>query len=300
MRQVKYQLQTFFLFDYAGVEKNLAEMAAKGWQIEKIGTLFWKYRRIEPADMTYSVTYVSNTSDFNPKPTEEQLQLEEYCEVAGWRKVCDWNKMNIYCTDVKNPVPIETDEELRLELIKKSMGKAFLPGNYILLAMMLFYALSSAFFLFSSNEGINLKYSHDLSWLIVFIFCVWGLFLQTSTLVLYYNWQSKSRKLIENGGACYTSNFYYNFNAITFYITIGLLLIIVAFYGYFIDSILVIRFSLYIIAYALIILGMRGTTSLLRKLGAPKGVNIAVTLLVDVILAIILIGGLSYLTFMGL
>lgn len=300
MRQVKYQLQTFFLFDYSGVENNLAKMAAKGWQIEKIGTLFWKYRRIEPADLTYSVTYVSNTSDFNPKPTEEQLQLEEYCEVAGWRKVCDWNKMNIYCTDVKNPVPIETDEELRLELIQKSMKKAYLPGNYILLALFILYTLSNGFWLWGSNDGANLANASDLALFVAFTFSLWGIFLQISTLIFYYTWVSKSRKSIENGGACYTSNIYYMFNVVTFYITVGLLLVDVAVLGFCVNSKLVVSFSLYAIAYSLIILGMKVTTSLLRKLGAPKGVNIAVTLLVDVILAIILIGGLSYLTFIGL
>lgn len=35
MKNTKYQLQNFLLFDYAGVEKCLDEMARKGWKLEK-------------------------------------------------------------------------------------------------------------------------------------------------------------------------------------------------------------------------------------------------------------------------
>ena len=53
----KYRLENFVLFDCVGLERHLAEMAAKGLQLESIGRLVWKYRVTEPKKLTYSVTY---------------------------------------------------------------------------------------------------------------------------------------------------------------------------------------------------------------------------------------------------
>ena len=41
MRDVKYRLETFTLYDYRGVERHLEAMEAKGWRLEKTGNL-WK------------------------------------------------------------------------------------------------------------------------------------------------------------------------------------------------------------------------------------------------------------------
>ena len=85
-KDVKRRLETFLLFDYRGVEKHLSKMAQNGWKLEEVGRYSWKYRRIEPADLKYAVTYVPDASDLNPEPTDNQLTLEEYCAEAGWEK----------------------------------------------------------------------------------------------------------------------------------------------------------------------------------------------------------------------
>ena len=138
MRDTRYRWNTFQLYDYRGVEDHLSAMAAKGWRLEKAGNTFWKYRRAEPAQVRYAVTYSDSASQFNPEPTEDQLSLAELCAAAGWEKVCDWFQMQIFSTEDPAAVPLETDEALRLEGIHRSMKKNFLPGNIVLLLLLLF------------------------------------------------------------------------------------------------------------------------------------------------------------------
>ena len=85
MREFKYQMSIYNLFDYTGVERHLEKMAAKGWRFTSIGNFFWVYRRTEPAKVKYSVTYVPEASQFDPEPLEKQKDIEAYCEEAGWK-----------------------------------------------------------------------------------------------------------------------------------------------------------------------------------------------------------------------
>ncbi len=73
MINVKYRTEYFSRYDYRGVEEHLSAMAAKGWQIEDMERIFWKYRRIEPKKMTYAVTYLLEASEFNNKMSEKSL-----------------------------------------------------------------------------------------------------------------------------------------------------------------------------------------------------------------------------------
>ena len=56
MRKTKYRLEPFQLYDYSGIEEHLTKMARKGWILETVGALAWKYRRIEPQELEFSIT----------------------------------------------------------------------------------------------------------------------------------------------------------------------------------------------------------------------------------------------------
>ena len=140
MRDIRYLWEDYQIFDYAGVEKHLSDMAARGWRLEKTGAMFWKYRRMKPAKVTYAVTYIHNASDLNPQPTQEQQILDEYCQEAGWKKVADWSKMQIFSSEEADPIPIETDEATRLEVIRRCTGMQIWPVNIALLLMFLLEA----------------------------------------------------------------------------------------------------------------------------------------------------------------
>ena len=49
MRERKRELSgSYQPFDYRGVEEHLADMAAKGWRLERVGSYFWTYRGRSP------------------------------------------------------------------------------------------------------------------------------------------------------------------------------------------------------------------------------------------------------------
>ena len=155
MGEYKYQLASFVLFDYMGVEAYLEKMAAKGWRFDQIGSFAWRFRRAEPARVKYSVTYVPEASEFDPEPLEKQKEMEEYCEAAGWEKAGSWMQMQIFCSETPEAVPIETDELLRLEIIKKSMKKNFLFSHLLLLLVFLMNAFTQ--FQIASGNGNPLR-----------------------------------------------------------------------------------------------------------------------------------------------
>ncbi len=295
MKQVKYQWNTLCLYDYRAVEEHLAAMAAKGWRLEKAGNTLWKYRWADPANLRYAVTYNAGASPFNPGPTEGQESLAELCAAAGWEKVCDWFQMQIFSTEDLRAVPLETDEALRLQNIHRSMKKNFLPSNLVLLLISLWmssslvYSLVSGnlFRLFSSNAHL---FSGSMFLLVTL--------LEIYTLFHYYRWRKRSRRSIEDGGTCVPINTraYRRRNtgglalagALTaIYLTLEVLS------GW---TKMVLFYTLYLALLLLIMFLVRRTTAALRKWKASKGVNMAVTLAVDVVLAFALMGGLVYAT----
>jgi len=48
-RQKKQEINLYAYYDHAGIVRHLEDMARQGWQLEKAGSVFWTYRRGEPA-----------------------------------------------------------------------------------------------------------------------------------------------------------------------------------------------------------------------------------------------------------
>lgn len=48
MNHKKRRIELYSFYDHTGIKKHLQEMARKGWMIERISNLGWKYRKIPP------------------------------------------------------------------------------------------------------------------------------------------------------------------------------------------------------------------------------------------------------------
>ena len=146
--KIKREIPNYLPFDYEAVEAHLEKMAAKGWRLVNAGTNVWKYRQAEPARVKYAVTYAADASVYDSEPTESQKTLADFCARGGWVKVSDWAQVQIFCSEEEKPVPIETDEEIRLEVIKSAMKKNFIPSNVVLTIIMAFnlWRVASVFF----------------------------------------------------------------------------------------------------------------------------------------------------------
>lgn len=292
MKNTKYRRENLCIYDYRGVEEHLSAMAAGGWQLESIGVWLWKYRRAEPAKVRYAVTYSDDASQFNPGPTEGQQSLAELCEAAGWEKVCDWFQMQIFRTEDPGAVPLETDESIRLEGIHRSMRKNFLPSNIVLLIVGLLFSYSFLGTLFVKPLRIferNGKFLTGPLFVLVVI-------LEIYTLFHYYRWRRKSLRSVAEGGPCAPINT----KAYQLLNRAGLVLVGVIVAAYLLMEFfsgnrnIVLFYVVYVSTFVLLVFLLRRTTALLRKLNVSKWTNILGTLLADVVLVAIMIGGLTY------
>ena len=133
MRQTKRVVTQFCFYDRTGIQKMLERQAAKGWMLESIGQLGWKYRRMEPKELRFAVTYYPKASMFDPYPTVGEELYREFIGHSGWQFVTTNAQLQIFCTDAEDPVPIETDPVVELQNIHKAVKKSFLPGYFLML-----------------------------------------------------------------------------------------------------------------------------------------------------------------------
>ena len=292
MKNATYRRNPYCLYDYRGVEEHLSTMAAQGWRLEKAGTTFWKYRRADPANLRYAVTYSDSASQYNPGPTEDQRFLADLCAAAGWTKVSDWFQMQIFSTEDPDAVPLETDEALRLENIHRSMKKNFIPVNTVLLFLMLF--LSRDFLLALATGNLYKLLSRNTVLLIGPLALALVAF-QLYTLCAYFLWRRRSLRSVAEGGVCLPAGRGYRRGNLA----MGILLLTLAPAYLLLELGLgnggaALYFVLYMVLFRLIHLVVLKTTSLLRKRQVSKTANIAWTLAVDAVLCAALLGGLLY------
>lgn len=93
MSTVKRTLVNVSFYDPEAIQRKLEQMAARGWMLQKVGNLFWTYTKIPPQKLRFAVTYFPGASEFDPKPSEKQLEKEELCAQDGWRLVLRWDAM---------------------------------------------------------------------------------------------------------------------------------------------------------------------------------------------------------------
>ena len=66
MQAKRWELNLYSFYDHTGMERHLEKMAAKGWLLESIGTTLWRYRRIEPQRLRFSVAYYPDATESDP------------------------------------------------------------------------------------------------------------------------------------------------------------------------------------------------------------------------------------------
>mgnify|MGYP000144803059 CR=1 FL=1 len=199
----KRRLVWYLPWDGTYAERHLEKMARKGWRLENAGNPFWIYRRAEPANLRYAITYFPTASVFDSGPTGDQMTYADYCAAAGWEMVSAYGPLQIFVNDRPNPVPIETDEREKLAAIHGAMKKMLLLPDGALAAVWLvnllmrlnprsYYSILSTF---SSNQQLLLLLAIALL-----------LLLSLGMMGDYLVWYLRSRRAVERGGACLPSH----------------------------------------------------------------------------------------------
>ncbi|MDE6107132.1 MAG: DUF2812 domain-containing protein, partial [Oscillospiraceae bacterium] len=182
-------------YDRLGMEEHFRKMAEKGWLIDKIDRLGWRYRRIEPQKLAFSVCYFPTASQFDPGPSEEQETFYDFCEHTGWVLAASSAQLQIFYNERPNPVPIETDPAEEVDTIHRAMKRSFIPSWLILLLIELLEIRPHLSDLVHDPIG-TLSSTPDLlsllCWALVFLASV-------IELIIYFRWHRKAEQAAEHG-----------------------------------------------------------------------------------------------------
>lgn len=195
MSTVKRTLVNVSFYDPEAIQRKLEQMAAQGWMIQKVGNLFWTYTKIPPQKLRFAVTYFPGASEFDPKPSEKQLEKEELCAQDGWRLVLRWDVMQIFCTDREDAVPIDTDPVPQVDNIHRTMQKKVLAGQLVM-------ALSVLGFLYLQLSQLRrdpADYLSDNSRLFTIPLWLMLLLMTIYELVIYFRWGRRAKEAAEHG-----------------------------------------------------------------------------------------------------
>ena len=195
MKDTKRKIMPFTFYDRTGIESKLEAQAAKGWLLEKCAASGWIYRRIEPTKIHFSVVYFPAADPFDPHPSEKQVRFQEFCEHTGWELIASNVQMQIFCNRREHSIPIETDPEIEVENIHKSVKKTMFPAyiSNLILAIMQIGLAVQRFSWDPLTELLSLP-----AMLATFFWCLDVVF-WTILLGMYFHWHLRAKKAAMDG-----------------------------------------------------------------------------------------------------
>ncbi len=197
----RYELPLYSFYDHTGMTAHLEEMAQRGWLLDKMGGMFWRYRKIEPQRIRFALVYFPEVTGFEPGKPEGHAKMEELCAGTGWQLAATAGKFQVYYNEGPNPVELETDPMTQVEVIHRTMKKNFLP-TYAILAVTAIMQIGMQ--ISNLNRDYGLQYSgkvyylSGVSWLML---PIWSALLLVYLLELgkYLLWYRRAKKRAEEG-----------------------------------------------------------------------------------------------------
>jgi len=291
MNGKKRRLEPYSFYDHTGIAAHLQRMAERGWLIESLSNLGWVYRRSEPKQLQFCVTYYPRASEFDPEPSEGQQTFQEFCRHTGWILAASYAQMQIFYNEQEDPVPIETDPELALDTLHRAVKWSFLFPYLLLLAVSL---INGALFLSSClTDPVNALASGSqlfagLAYVLLLLLCM-------AELGGYALWRHSAKAAARQGIFLETTR-----HARTLrYIKAATLLLLACWLVFLLTtaSALARTIGLLMLLYtAALILLVNAVKHFLKKKKAPAGLNRALTLLASFALAFAMVGAITYIT----
>lgn len=277
MKHTKRRLELLAFYDHTGIEQHLTNMAQQGWMLEKIGTFGWVYRRTEPKLGQFAVTYYPKASEFDLELSEGEQRYQEFTAQSGWEFVCRSAQMQVFYTEQPAPIPLETDPVTQVENIHMTAKKSFLPCYGMLLGVAILngaQAIANVFKRPISTLSSPLQLFALVSCGILFLFCA-------TELAVYFRWLRKAKRAAEHGAFTDTPH-----TALLQRILLAVLLLtgLLCFcsIGGSLRWLWALSFG-YIIALVLLVNGVK---NLLKRWKVSRNLNLTLTLVVDVVLAV--------------
>lgn len=291
MKDRKRRIEPLSFYDHSGISRHLEKMAQKGWLIEEITNWGWIYKKIEPQELHFTVTYYPKASEFDPEPSEAQKRFYDFCEHTGWILACASAQMQIFYNEQENPIPIETDPIVEVDIIHKACKKSFLPSYAVLWLLSIF---NGAMFIFRAlDDPINalsnpINLSSGLCWVILFLFCL-------AEFLNYFIWHKKAVKAAEEGYFLDTPNT----SILQKILLVGVLALFIywfvplVFMGDRLQTTIFVIMFVYMIALVLLVNTIKNS---LKKKKVSARTNRTVTLISSFVLSFAMIGGITFFT----
>ncbi len=197
-REKKRELALFQANDMDAVARHFEKMEAKGWRLESIDSWGYHYRRVQPGQARYTAACFPDASVYDPAPTEGQETYIDYCRAAGWELAGAFGPMQYFRAVRPDPVPIETDEAVKLTAIRRTMRKTLVPSCGAGLLITILYLMPQV----TSFRADPLEYfSWDMHLSLLLLMA--GLFLYSVWLLADHGiWVLRSKRSVDGGGAC--------------------------------------------------------------------------------------------------
>lgn len=282
--KTKYVLSQFIFCDKEAVEDRLEKLAREGWRLEKMGSYLWKLRAAERSALKFSAIWFPDGSDFDPGPTQGEESLAELCERDGWELEYRWGQLQVFSNVRPDATPIETDPEVQVGTIRRAMKKSFLPIRWMLLALCVYWLASQGWQIWK-NPARNLAGSTAAmlpAFFLLLLEVVWE-------LGSYFGWLRRAEKAAERGEFCSL-----HVNSAVSWVFVGAAALII------LNAVCRSRtpmpaLLLWGAGYLLTFAAANGVKAYLKKRGASRRTNRAVSVVTVVVLCLVFLSGTVYL-----
>lgn len=100
----------------------LEDMAKKGWYIDQsMLNNIWSFKKGVPSKRHYNVVLMPGSSRFDIEENQGSGQFRELCAQAGWKLEYGGILWQIFYTEEEGLLPVESDPETKLDLIRDIM-----------------------------------------------------------------------------------------------------------------------------------------------------------------------------------
>lgn len=197
----RYELPIYSFYDHTGMTCHLEKMARRGWLLDKMGGMLWRYKQIEPQRLRFALTYFPEVTGFEPTVPPAQQDMEELCARAGWQLAANAGKFQAYYNEDPDAVELDTDPNVQVEVIHRAMKKNILPA-YGLLALCAVMQMGAQISTLTRDYGVMYSgpadYFSGFSWMML---PAWLALLAIYLLELgrYFIWYRRAKRRAADG-----------------------------------------------------------------------------------------------------
>ena len=285
MKHTKRQLIPFSLYDLTGMERHLEQMARKGWLLDKMSAMGWRYRRIEPQKLHFTVSYCHRASAYDPEPTEEVQTFYDFCAHTGWRLAAEFGSMQVFYNGQEDPTPIDTDPAMEIQMVGREMKRA-LPFEILLLLIGFFMGGSWLYSLFHSPIDLLASPTNLFTGLCWLGLMVWSV----ADILTYFLWRRRAKQAAQRGEFVPTRGCHRIMQVVMALVILG---VVYFFITARLPGLRLLTGGM-ILGFVVLFLAVNGTKDFLKKRKVSRRKNQAATIAVDVLLAVVLMVGTSY------